>query len=77
MQIRVANEGRAAKNNVPCKRGWSAGGAFYDEGKHLLAVFGGLTGDDYHPVRMNDLWVCTITTTSTGNQNNPLIIYLY
>ena len=67
LQIVEAKENRMDDTNIPPKRGWSSGDSFYDDGNHRLAIFGGLTGDDYHPIRLNDLWICTITNASTEN----------
>ena len=39
----------------PMTRGWTAAGVLAD-GKRLV-VFGGLSGDDSNPLRLNDLWV--------------------
>jgi len=43
----------------PIPRGWSSGSS-KGKGSNQLVVFGGLTGDDKNPVRLNDLWVCTM-----------------
>ena len=42
----------------PHQRGWSdgAGCAGTEEGVGVLYVYGGLAGDDSHPVRLGDLW---------------------
>jgi Galactose oxidase, central domain/Kelch motif len=54
-----------ATSSSPNQRGWadadsvdngSGGGQFF--------VFGGLTGDDTHPVRLNDLWKLEISTST-------------
>ena len=42
----------------PLQRGWSAGCSTPE--KSRLAVFGGLSGDDDNPQRLNDLWVLSI-----------------
>ena len=39
----------------PMARGWTSMAAF-DDGKQLV-LFGGLSGDDENPLRLNDLWV--------------------
>jgi hypothetical protein len=39
----------------PKPRGWTAGTRL---GKNRFAVFGGLTGDDEKPERLDDLWIC-------------------
>jgi len=44
----------APDSPVPTPRGWSDADAFEQES---LVVFGGLTGDDKNPVRLNDLWI--------------------
>ena len=45
----------------PMSRGWSDG-ASYDEGDGTgrLFVFGGLSGDDESPVRLDDLWMLRV-----------------
>ena len=45
----------------PSERGWSAGSSFLrHNSNNQFALFGGLTGDDQNPKRLNDLWICTI-----------------
>ena len=44
----------------PLQRGWSAGCTTSNSGKCRLTVFGGLSGDDNNPQRLNDLWVLSI-----------------
>ena len=41
----------------PISRGWSSGSSISNE---QFLIFGGLTGDDKDPMRLNDLWTCTI-----------------
>ena len=43
----------------PISRGWSSGSSKGKENNQLI-IFGGLTGDDKSPVRLNDLWICTL-----------------
>jgi hypothetical protein len=43
----------------PVARGWSAGDS---DGIATLYLFGGLTGDDVQPVRLDDLWKLTLKT---------------
>jgi len=47
------------KNEWPLPRGWSAGCPTTGNGSEII-VFGGLTGDDQNPKRLNDLWICEI-----------------
>jgi hypothetical protein len=42
----------------PVARGWSAGDS---DGANSLYLFGGLTGDDVQPERLDDLWKLTLT----------------
>ncbi len=41
----------------PSPRGWTSGVAI---GINRFAVFGGLTGDDSDPQRLDDLWICDL-----------------
>lgn len=41
---------------IPRSRGWSAGDTF----QNSLYLFGGLTGDDSNPTRLDDLWKLTV-----------------
>jgi len=52
----------ASSGEWPETRGWSAG-ASVDDGNGIgkLFVFGGLSGDDTNPKRLNDLWCLDIT----------------
>ena len=43
----------------PISRGWSSGCSKGTENSQLI-IFGGLTGDDKSPVRLNDMWICTL-----------------
>ena len=43
------------------KRGWSSGTSLSNDRKNQLVVFGGLTGTDANPKRLNDLWIGTIS----------------
>jgi len=45
----------------PKPRGW-LDCALHKEGENYVEIvfFGGLTGDDVNPVRMNDIWYLTI-----------------
>lgn len=46
----------------PGQRGWSDSSALDDgSGNGLLYVYGGLTGDDNSPIRLDDLWRLEIT----------------
>lgn len=48
---------KASDTGWPQSRGWSDGASVDDgNGKGSLYVFGGLTGDDVNPVRLDDLW---------------------
>ena len=45
----------------PIQRGWSAGSSLLSNDlKNQFVIFGGLTGDDQNPKRLNDLWICTV-----------------
>mmetsp|Transcript_22258 Transcript_22258/g.26430 ORF Transcript_22258/g.26430 Transcript_22258/m.26430 type:complete len:377 (+) Transcript_22258:130-1260(+) len=52
----------ASSGQWPETRGWSAG-ASMDDGNGIgkLFIFGGLSGDDANPKRLNDLWCLDIT----------------
>ena len=41
----------------PSPRGWTSGVSI---GQNRFAVFGGLTGDDTNPQRLDDLWICDL-----------------
>ena len=43
------------------KRGWSSGTSLSNDRKNQLIVFGGLTGTNDNPKRLNDLWIGTIS----------------
>ena len=49
---------------VPEPRGWSDGAVALDERGGSLFVFGGLTGDDAAPKRLDDLWKLTVSTAA-------------
>ena len=49
------------ESGMPLQRGWSSGCSMSNEAKNQLVVFGGLTGNDEAPKRLNDLWICTIS----------------
>jgi hypothetical protein len=57
----MAPQDASLKLSWPEERGWTDG-AVYDgkKGTGFLFLFGGLTGNDEHPRRLNDLWVCTV-----------------
>ena len=61
MDITVVNQSGCNNTEMPLERGWSAGDTFYDSGKHRFVIFGGLSGDDNDPLRLNDLWICTMS----------------
>ena len=45
----------------PPVRGWSAGSSLLSSDlKNQFVIFGGLTGDDQNPRRLNDLWICSV-----------------
>ena len=44
----------------PSPRGWLAGAALQD---NRFAIFGGLSGDDESPIRLDDLWICKLNET--------------
>lgn len=48
------NDSSSSSSSWPETRGWSAGDV--QEEKNTLIVFGGLSGDDTNPRRLNDLW---------------------
>ena len=41
----------------PSPRGWLAGAVLKN---NRFAIFGGLSGDDENPVRLDDLWICKL-----------------
>ena len=41
----------------PMERGWTDAATFIEDDVEKLVVFGGLSGDDDNPTRLNDLWV--------------------
>jgi hypothetical protein len=41
----------------PIQRGWASAASI--DGSAQLCLFGGLSGDDENPVRLDDLWICT------------------
>ena len=43
------------------KRGWTSGTSLSNDRNNQLVVFGGLTGTDANPKRLNDLWIGTIS----------------
>jgi len=50
-----------SESDWPQTRGWSdAASIMSDDGSGLFYVFGGLSGDDKNPERLDDLWVLTI-----------------
>ena len=59
LEIKTITAENGAKMAWPIPRGWSSGTS-KGKGSNQLVIFGGLTGDDQNPVRLNDLWVCTI-----------------
>jgi hypothetical protein len=56
-----SNAASDGDNNWPETRGWSDGAADATAGK--LYVYGGLSGDDSNPRRLNDLWCLDIRKT--------------
>jgi Kelch motif/Galactose oxidase, central domain len=49
----------------PCPRGWAASDSIdHGDGTGSLYVFGGLTGDDTNPKRLDDLWRLDISKAS-------------
>jgi N-acetylneuraminic acid mutarotase len=51
---KIAIETHAAQKSFPMPRGW---GAACGIGNNKLAIFGGLTGTDEEPKRLDDLWI--------------------
>lgn len=57
--VRAVNGGGA---DTPCARGWTAMAGFpSDYGSGCAILFGGLTGDDENPERLNDTWKLTVS----------------
>lgn len=59
LEIKTISEENCGKMTWPTPRGWSSGSS-RGKGTNQLIIFGGLTGDDKNPVRLNDIWICTI-----------------
>lgn len=52
----------SSSDTWPESRGWAAGDALLSPTNECkLFIFGGLTGDDLAPRRLDDLWECTFT----------------
>ena len=52
-------DGKAAaiSGQAPRDRGWTDAAVLHEHGEDKLVVFGGLSGDDSNPMRLNDVWV--------------------
>mmetsp|Transcript_1062 Transcript_1062/g.2300 ORF Transcript_1062/g.2300 Transcript_1062/m.2300 type:complete len:374 (+) Transcript_1062:118-1239(+) len=51
---------QADEKDWPEARGWSDGCACEEKGRNMLYLYGGLTGNDECPQRLDDLWVCEV-----------------
>lgn len=51
----------------PEDRGWADGATFENGETNSLFFFGGLTGDDENPRRLDDLWVCNLHRSRSTN----------
>ena len=47
----------AISGQAPRDRGWTDAAVLREHGEDKLVVFGGLSGDDSNPIRLNDVWV--------------------
>ena len=47
----------AISGQAPRDRGWTDAAVLRERGEDKLVVFGGLSGDDSNPMRLNDVWV--------------------
>jgi len=57
LEIKIMSRKDFPDMDWPISRGWSSGSSISNE---QFLIFGGLTGDDKDPMRLNDLWTCTI-----------------
>jgi len=57
LEIKIISRKDFPNMNWPITRGWSSGSSISN---NQFLIFGGLTGDDKDPMRLNDLWTCTI-----------------
>ena len=57
LEIKILSRKDFPDMDWPISRGWSSGSSISNE---QFLIFGGLTGDDKDPMRLNDLWTCTI-----------------
>ena len=49
---------KIAGDEKPLARGWSDATTFLDDnGNENLIIFGGLSGNDENPKRLNDIWI--------------------
>ena len=55
---KVMTTHKIAGNEKPLARGWSDATTFLDDnGNENLIIFGGLSGNDENPKRLNDIWI--------------------
>ena len=55
---KVMTTHKIAGNEKPLARGWSDAATFLDDnGNENLIIFGGLSGNDENPKRLNDIWI--------------------
>ena len=55
---KVMTTNKIAGNEKPLARGWSDATTFLDDnGNENLIIFGGLSGNDENPKRLNDIWI--------------------
>ena len=64
LEINTITKGIRPTMEWPIERGWSAGSSIYMNQENIFAVFGGLSGNDDSPKRLNDLWICRFSTTN-------------
>ena len=62
--LEVEHMTEGASCGFPLARGWSDCDTSENEGRQTIMIFGGLSGTDQNPMRLNDLWICTIAVTN-------------
>ena len=63
LKVEVMSHARSDDMEIPLERGWSTGDLLYNNGSNRLVIFGGLSGNDDSPMRLNDLWICEVKNT--------------
>ncbi len=56
----VSTLGLISSPHVPDPRGWAAADTWGQGSDRKIVLFGGLSGDDSKPVRLNDVWVLQV-----------------